>query len=441
MEEKIGRILDMASSEGYECEVYGEVLDSYHIEVYRGEIESVDRSRDTGIGIRLMRDGRIGHTFSNEMGVEGLRGAFEEAKRNSACSSSIDVDVLADGGDIGERPSVCAFHLGEDPAFKVEGVREMERAAFGHDSSIENTEGASYSEVSGEIFVAGTRGFFRREKRGSCSCSLSAIARDGEEVRTGWFYSQSTDVRSLDFASVGLKAAGRACGLLDCRQIGTGRYDILMDPVSFIDIIYLLEQALSGEMAVKGTTVFAGRTGERVAPAIFTLVDDPFLEGGCLNATFDDEGSPRIRNVLIEEGMMKRFLNNAYSHRKTGSEPTANAVRSSYRDLPVPGPTNLFVAPGSRGIGAIIADMDEGIYVQSIMGMHTADPISGDFSVGINGRHIHGGEAGAAISEMTISGNILDLLGRIREIGSEIIFMGPYGAPPVLVEGISVSGT
>jgi PmbA protein len=165
------------------------------------------------------------------------------------------------------------------------------------------------------------------------------------------------------------------------------------------------------------------------------------MDGGCYNASFDAEGVPKHECVLVESGELKNYLHNTYSARKMGAAPTANAVRSSYRSLPVPGPTNLYVVPGERDVSSMIADLDEGVYVQDIMGMHTADPISGDFSVGINGWHVRSGSCRKPIVEMTMSGNISDFLGGIREVGSEIVYIGSYGAPPVLVEGLSVSGT
>ena len=442
MDNRIDRILNRAVSEGFECEVYGEVMRQLQIEVYRGELESIDRSRDEGAGIRLIRDGRVGFTFSNDLSREGLDAAFAEAKSNARCGAPMEVDVLADNLDmISRNDAELPGPNRNETNMKIEGVREMERMALGYDSSIDNTEGAGYSEAYGEVYVASTRGFFRKEKRGSCSCSISAVARKGEDIRTGWYYNQSIDANLLDFRITGSEAARRASILLDCRKIPSKRYPVIMDGTAFGDIIYLIEQVLSGEMALKGTTVFAGKRGMRVAPDIFTLVDDPFLAGGCFNASFDDEGVPRNRCVLIESGIVKGFLNNSWSSKKTGVPFTGNAVRPSYKELPVPGPTNLFMVPGEKSLDKMIAQLDEGIYILNTMGMHTADPISGDFSVGINGLYIKGGERCVAINEMTISGNILDLLGGIREVGKEIVFTGPYGAPPVLIEGLSISGT
>ncbi|MBU8922024.1 MAG: TldD/PmbA family protein [Bacteroidales bacterium] len=442
MKDRISRVLDLAARTGFECEVYGESIERFQVEVYRGKVETIDRSSDEGMGIRLVTGGRMGYAFTNGTDMESIEFAFEEAKNNAICSTLEDIDVLADdpGDPIPDGP--VSFFLDKgNSADKTEKVIEMEQAAMDFDGTIVNTEGAGYSEVSGEVFIASTRGFERSEKRGLCSCSMSAVAKKGSEIRSGWHYCQSPDVRLLDFNATGVESAKRAFSLLDSRPMPTGRYPVIFDGSAFVDIIYFLEQALSGEMVVKGTTVLAGKLGRKIAADILTLTDDPILEGGCFNARFDDEGVARNTYRLIEGGVLSGFLHNSWTARKSGHPNSANAVRGSYKDLPSPGASNLFVQPGDRTLDEMLADTDRGIYIQSVMGMHTADPISGDFSVGIAGLGIEGGKRSGAVSEMTISGNILDLLGGVVEVGREIVFIGTYGAPPVLIEGLSVSGT
>ncbi len=441
MDDRIARVLALAAAAGYECEAFCESGERFQVEVYKGKVESIDRSKDEGVGIRLLRDGRMGHSFSNESGPGGMDSLFEEARLNAEVSTPLDVDILgSDTGFPAGEETFAEVETAGDPDARIKSVMEMERAAFDFDGSIENTEGAGYSEVSGEVRIASTRGFYRRERRRRCSCTLAAVARRGDEIRSGWYYSQARDVGMLDFRGTGMEAARRALSALGSSPIPTGRYPVVFDATAFIDIVYLLEQALSGEMVVKGTTVFAGRVGEKIAAGMVTLVDDPFLGKGCFNSRFDDEGVPRERYVLIDRGTLNGFLHNTWSAAKTRSRVTANAVRESYKELPVPGPSNLFILPGNGSIENLMAEASGGIYVQNIMGMHTADPISGDFSVGINGLCIESGLTGKAFSEMTISGNILDLLAHIRNVGSEIVFIGPYGSPPVLIDGMSVSG-
>jgi len=442
LKDGIHHLLELAERHSCECEVYGESVRQFSVEVHRGTVESMERSHDAGVGIRLVRDGRIGFAYTSDTGHRGLGEAFEEARANAVCSSPVDVDCLADDQEWIDHgnlyPTVPPAGGDHD---KVELVRAMEAACFGFDAAVTNTEGAVYHEVCGDVFIASTRGFHRCEKRGFCSCVVSAVARRGDEVRTGSYYGQALHPAEIDFAAVGERAAERAVKLLGSKRIATGRYPVVIDGTAFVDIVDLLAEALSAEMAVKGMSILAGKQGTRVAREAVSIIDDPFRRGCCFNAGFDAEGVPKKRCTLIESGILGGYLHNAYSSRRMGVKSSGNAVRQTYKNRPVPGPANLHIAPGERTGDEMIADMDEGVYVQDIMGIHTADTISGDFSVGINGFHIKGGRVEEPVSEVTMSGNILTLLCGIREVGSDLVFVGPLGSPTVSVEDISVSGT
>ncbi|MBN1886228.1 MAG: TldD/PmbA family protein [Candidatus Krumholzibacteriota bacterium] len=442
MERGVDRLLSLAGNDGFECEVYAERVRRFQVEVFRGEVESVDRSVDEGFALRLVRHGRVGAAFTTATGADGLFAVYAEARGNVRAASPVDADVLADFREAPARAGLFPRLPGEkDARIALDGVREMEAACYGTDDRVENTEGALYAEEVEEVLVAGTRGFLCRETRGMCSCSIAAVARTGGETRTGWHHGQAHHPSDLDFAGIGREAAVKSVDLLGSRPVATKRCGVVLDAPAAADIVGLLEQALSAESVVRGMSVLAGMLGGRIAPAGVSVVDDPFLPGGCYNASFDAEGLPKNRAVLVRDGVLEQYLHTAYSANRMGVEATGNAVRASWKSLPVPGPANLCLEPGGATLQDLLAAAGEGIFVRDIMGMHTADPISGDFSVGINGRLIRGGAFAGPVSEMTLSGNLSKLLAGIRGVGRERTFIGPYGAPPLFVEGLTVSGT
>ncbi len=410
------------------------------MDVFGGEVESVDRSKEAGLGIRVVSGGRVGFAWTCDLADEGLTSVIAEAESNALSGDEIDADVLAggDGGEeaIEERQSSRDVHA----EMMIEGALAMEAAALSSDRSIRSSEGASYSEVAYTVCVAGMRGFTRTRSGGYCACSIGAAAASDGEVRSGWSYAQALQPEMLDFRGTGIEAGARAVGLLGGTPLPTGRYAVLFDSIAFTEIVSLLGDVLSAEMVVKGSSVFRGRLGEKVASGIFTLVDDPSLADGCFNAVFDDEGVTTVRREFVSGGMLEGFLHNSYSVRKSGQGKAGNAFRSSFKGVPVPGPTNLFVMPGPSSTEELVESLGKGIYIQDVMGMHTADPISGDFSVGITGYEVHGGRKKRAVCEMTISGNVLSLLEGIAATGNTVRFAGQAGSPPVLVDGLSVSG-
>jgi PmbA protein len=437
----VERVLDMAAGRGLECEVYGEETESFQVEVFGGEVESVDRANETGLGMRAVTGGRTGFAWTCDPSDEGLAALLAEAESNAASGDETDTDVLAGAYDRETLAGEKRQYPREAPAeMKIEGALAMEAATLAADGRIKGSEGASYSEVTYSICVAGTRGFLRTRRGGYCSCSTGAAATSAGEVRSGWSYAQALMPGMLDFRKTGIEAGERAAGLLGGRPIPTGRYAVVFDALAFTEIISMLGEVLSAEMVVRGSSVFNGRLGAKVASDAFTLIDDPFIAGGCFNAPFDDEGVPSIRRELVSRGVLEGFLHNSYSARKMGRGKAGNAFRGSFKSIPVPGPTNFFVAPGAVEEDELVESLGNGIYIQDVMGMHTADPVSGDFSVGITGYEVSGGKKERAVCEMTISGNVVSLLERIAAAGRAVRFAGQVGSPPVLVDGLSVSG-
>lgn len=441
LKDTVESLLDLASAGSLECEIYGEEADSFQVEVFGGEVESVDRSKEAGLGVRVVSEGRVGFAWTCDLSQNGLRDVLSEARSNALSGDEVDEDVLAGADDAGFTGDEGKVPPAAYPAEKkIEGALLMEAAAISSDERVRSSEGASYSEVDSVVCVAGTRGFIRTRSSSCCSCSTGAAASTNGEVRSGWSYAQATSPETLDFRRTGREAGERAAMLLGGEPLPTGRYRVVFDAFAFSEVVSLLGDILSAEMVVRGSSVFEGRLEEKVASKAFTLIDDPFLEGGCFNVPFDDEGVPSSRMELISGGVLKGYLHNSYSTRKTGLGKAGNAFRGSFKSVPAPGPSNLFVLPGSASVDELVDSAGKGIYIQDVMGMHTADPISGDFSVGISGYEIQGGKRGRAVCEMTISGNILSLLDGIAAAGNGIRFAGKVGSPPVLVEGLSVSG-
>jgi PmbA protein len=190
--------------------------------------------------------------------------------------------------------------------------------------------------------------------------------------------------------------------------------------------------------------MLAGKKGELVVSPRLNIIDSGLLEGRLGSKPVDDEGIPTTHKTLIEKGILTGFLYNTYTARKEGVLSTGNAVRGGFAGLPAVGPTNLYLEPSSgeyaSSIDGLLKVVDKGLYVVETMGMHTANPISGEFSIGVSGLLIEKGEIKYPVKEAAISGTVLALFGNTSIIGDDLRFYGNIGAPSVLIEGIDISG-
>jgi PmbA protein len=156
---------------------------------------------------------------------------------------------------------------------------------------------------------------------------------------------------------------------------------------------------------------------------------------------FDDEGSPRQTHVVVSGGGVRGFLYDQYTATKEGRRSTGNAGRSGIKGPPVVKPTNFYVQKGKTGAPSLLSQVERGLFLTDLMGIHTADPISGDFSVGATGLWIENGTTTFPVKGVAIAGNLMILLANVTGVGDDLMFYGPFGSPTLQVSGISIAGS
>ena len=198
--------------------------------------------------------------------------------------------------------------------------------------------------------------------------------------------------------------------------------------------------AFSGEAVLKGRSLFNGKWGEPVASPLVTLIDDGTLADRLGSAPFDGEGVSCQRTVLVEQGILKNFLYDTHSARQTGTVSTGNGLRGSYKGTPSIQTTNYYLAAGRLTKAQLIGQVESGLYVTEILGAHTVNTISGDFSLGAAGIWIDHGQLTHPVRGVTIAGNLKELLLRITAVADDLTFHGSVGAPTVCVGQMTISG-
>jgi PmbA protein len=222
--------------------------------------------------------------------------------------------------------------------------------------------------------------------------------------------------------------------------VTTRKTPVVLDPYVAAGFLDLISTALTSEAVQKGRSLFAGKKDTEVASGKITVIDDGTLPGGIASAPFDGEGVATSRTVLIEDGVLKGYLYNTYTAAKDGVCSTGNGVRNSFKGTPEVGVTNIFIKPGSVPAEQLFSELEKGIYITEVMGMHTANPISGDFSVGVSGLLIEKGQLTRPVRGMALGGNIMDLLAGVNAVGNDLKFFGSRGSPTLRISEMTLSG-
>ncbi len=438
------RIVGQAHA-GEQVEVFLGRSHQTSVKVFDGAVESLSSADTQGVGVRLIVDGRQGFAYAASLDEAVVAETVAEA-RDNAHFGTVDEFlglVTPDGVEPVDldlfRPEITSFPAER----KVELALELERAVRAADPRIRGVEAAEYGDSVSESAIASTEGVRATARRSGCSIYASALAGEGTGTMTGTGYSVARTPEDLDMGKAVKDASEKATRLLGARKPSSRRVTVLLDPPVAASFLGLLSSGLSASSVIKGRSLFAGREGEAVAVPFFTLVDDPTQADAWGAGRYDAEGLASRRNVLIEDGVLRGFLHNSYTGRRSGVPSNASAVRGGYRSTPGAGSRALSVTPGDRSQEQLMADVGEGLLVQSVTGLHSgANPVSGDVSVGVEGLLVRGGAPAEPVREATVASTLQRMLLDLVAVGGDREWL-PGGAAglTLVIADVQLSGS
>ena len=409
-----------------------------------GKVESAETKEQRGAGIRIYEGGRVGFAHTSDLEPAGIRVAASAARAlaehaDPEAANQIPNPVLSalpppESGDL----SLARIETYR----KIALARAMEEAARAADPRVTKVRQARYTDVVGRVELRTTSGLACGASFARLYGSIEVVAEQGGESQSGWASDYALKFAGLDPFRIGREAARRAVAKIGGTRPGTRRADLVLDPEVTGHLLEAFHPVLAADSVLKGKSILAGRVGQKVGSAAVSLVDDGRFPGGDRTFPFDAEGIPTRRTSLIEGGVLKGYLHNTYTALKMGLQSTANATRSSYMSPPRIGPTTLYLVPSTSPREEVLAQVEEGFYISEVMGLHTVDPITGEFSLGAAGHGLRRGEILPPVTGVGIAGSILEVLAGIAAVGSDLrLLPGGTAGSTTLVRNLSVSGS
>ena len=417
-----------ATSAGEQVEAYVARARDTDVKVFDGEVESLSSAETEGVGVRVVQDNRQGFAYAGSLDTDAVAEALAEARDNAGFGTEDEYLGLPDPD--GVTPATLDLY-------------RADLANVAADGRIRGVETAEYGDAAVEAAVASSMGVRARVRRTVCSVYAYALAGEGPETQTGYGYSVGRHPDELDVPKAAAMAAERATQMLGAKQPASRKITVVLDPLVTAQFLGVLSSALSGEAVLKGRSMFADRVGEAVAAGRFTLTDDPTNPEAFGASPFDAEGLATRHNVLIEGGVLRGFLHDTYSGRRSGTASTGSAVRAGFKSTPGVGARALSLVPGDKTQDELLADVGEGVLVRSAIGLHSgANPVSGDFSVGVEGLMIRNGAVAEPVREATIASTLQRMLKDVAAVGSDLEWL-PGGAAgvTVVIGDVSLSGS
>ena len=424
--------------------------DEFSVNVRMGQVETLKESGSRGLGLRVFRGTRSASTSTSDLTPEGIRQLVDGALALAKVTEEDPFTGLPETCDFGSLPG--DLHLYDDDVYslpgaeRIEWARRAEAAALAADPRITNSDGGSFEAATGRRVMANSRGFLGGYRSSYAGISAAPLAQDanGQMQRDGW-WSSARRLADLDSPeSIGKEAARRTLRRLGARRVPTQRVPIVFAPEVARSLIGSVFEAASGDSIWRGASFLAGKLGEQIGAAGLTIVDDntmllPSGMGGFGTSPFDGEGLPSLRTVVVEKGVLSNYLLNTYTARKLKMKSTHNASRG-LAGTPGIGCGNLYLEPGTLTPEQIIAEIPAGLYVTGLMGFGV-NTVTGDYSQGATGLWIENGQLTHAVEEITIAGNLAEMLRNVTTIGNDLEFRGAVASPTLRIDGMTIAGS
>ncbi|HZP04020.1 MAG TPA: TldD/PmbA family protein [Terracidiphilus sp.] len=423
--------------------------DEFSVNVRMGEVETLKESGSRGLGLRVFLGKRSASASTSDLTADGIRQLVEGAMALAKVTEEDAFNGLPETSEFGSIPD--DLHLYYDDVYslsgseRIEWARRAEAAALAADPRITNSDGGSFDAATGRKVLANSRGFLGSYRTSYAGVSAAPLAMDadGKMQRDGWWSSARSFAFLESPESVGAEAARRTLRRLGARRMPTQRVPIVFAPEVARTLVGSVFEAASGDSIWRSASFLAGKLGETIATSALTIIDDntmllPTGAGGFGSTPFDGEGLPSRRTIVVENGMLRSYLLNTYAARKLGLKSTHNASRG-LAGTPGIGAGNLYIQSGTLTQEQILADVQAGFYVTSLMGFGV-NVVTGDYSRGATGLWIENGQLTHAVEEVTIAGNLREMLQNITAIGNDLVFRGSVASPTLRIDGMTVAG-
>ena len=419
-----------------DCDAYEIYIDeskSIQLDSLKEELNFAKEEIECGVGIRVIKDNKVGFAFTSNMDkiTETAKQSIENTKLNK-------VDENYSFAEIEKIPKVEKVY---DKKFKDLSLDEsIEFLKNTIDTALENgceVTGSGFSASEGRSLILNSNGISIEDEGTGFGIGLSVTIQKEGQIATA-YNSQTSRFFDLNGEELANEVCELAKNSLDTKPIETNDYSVVLDYFAATGLLQTFIGAFNGENVMRGRSILKDKMGSEIANPQLSLIDNPLLEKGLSTAKCDGEGSVSTQTELIKDGVLNSFIYDIYTANKAGVKTTSNGLRGSYLTTPMISPTNLeFKFKEMRDL----EEIDKGVLTTSVLGAHTANPISGDFSVeASNAFKIENGELTDPINKAMISGNVFEIMKNVEGLNSQIKQYVPFIIPKLLVHDLRVVG-
>lgn len=442
IKENFQKIVSAAKNDGAKVEMLISGGESLKLGFQQKKLEKFESTQSQMAGLRVIVGASQGYAYTENLSVEALLRTYQDALSNAktvTSEDSVEIPLMSPQ----KIPSMNLFHPEEIAMDKKMAVaKSLEESCLNADSRIQSVPYCGFSESTSFRRVLNSEGLDQEFKQNYYTGYAYPLAKEGESSKMdgeSFFARSFKDIDAKETAEEGVR---KSLARLGAQKLKTGNYAVVIDREQFTTILTMISGYFSAKEVHENKSLLKGKLGQKIASEKFQLVDDPLNMRGTSVRPFDSEGAPSQTTVLFEKGVLKNYLTNLEYAKKMNLPHTAHAARSPASAMDI-GPTNMVVAKGDKSLQELLAKHDTVVHlVEFSGGLHAGfKESSGDFSMPAEGFLYENGKCVGAIDQFVMSGNVLDLLRDIDELGNEYNKAGNHLiSPDVLIKSLSFAG-
>lgn len=443
----IDKLMDKAMVEGLnESEAFYTDGNSFQVMVNEGQVREYKVNTSSGLSFRAKIDGQIGYSYTQAFDDEAIDMLIKQVKENTEILETKDEQfIFAGSKDYSPLETYKAALDNSTAEQKIQLALDLEKRCMDADERIKSVAYCVVQSGTGQTNIKNSNGLDLSFKSNGAVAYVVPIAVDDEgRSYSGVGVINIDDFNNADIDRLINTAVERAIDQIGGEACSSGVYDVVFDYESSGDLLSAFSTIFSADSAQKGYSLLADKEGEKIAADIVNLIDDPLHKDGPASSPFDDEGVATYKKNVIENGVLKTLLHNLKTAHKGNTKSTGNASKGSYNSPVGISPSNFFIQPMDNTLDKLLEEINDGLMITDLAGLHAVNTDSADFSLSAKGFVIKDGKKLKPLEQITISGNYYELLKNIKMIANDLdyskIQVSSIASPSILVKDVNVAG-
>lgn len=429
-----------------DIEVYISKESSMDFNIYEGQLEKYVVAEEENLSLRAIYKGRMGYSYTEKLREDSLDELINNLIEYAENNNNEEVEKMS-SSIFGEKKTVHRENLLNKytEKEKIEYLLDLEKKAYDYDKRVKTIDDCRYQEKIQDVYIRNTKGLELEDSHTIGIIGLSAVTEEGNNMQTGYSHIVFKELLEEYKEKLIKDSVGDAINMLGAEPIESGNYEIILRNNVVADMFSNFSPIFLGNTVQKNLSLLKGKIGEKVAVDFFNIVENPLMENGKYCRTFDDEGTSTYTKYIIRNGVLETFLHNNKTAEKDGIRSTGNGFRASHKSSIGVISTNMYIEEGDNSLDDMIKSMEKGIIITEIHGLHAGiNPTSGDFSLSSNGLFVENGKIIRPLAQITVAGNLYNMLKNIKYIGNDTKFSHPsssyFGSPSLYIGSLTVSG-